>query len=365
MNKAARPADELGHRLLPRRSMLILGTGLGLGIAGCTADNSPAPPEPSASPTPQPEPLPGTVDGAALESSLAEFAYWTATVFEDDLSAADARLLSALQVTHRQHAAVLSAEDVFAVPGPLPSDSPTGSSSSTPSPSPSPSTLQPPIEIGDDLDAAFANLASLESTVAEGHQRLAVNPLPNQDHQLEEDQLRKLVLLWGSLAAAASGYAAACKRRVDPGKRVHGAERVAAVWPGPVEALQHVLQQTYAMIFGYQTAIAAMLGKDAERARSRLSALRNLRDELSGRLADGDHQVPSPHPAYQLPVQPTNGSKARKLLGRMEAGYLPHLGQWLGTETDDRTDPIESLIMTSESAGLWSPAIQVWPGWPT
>jgi hypothetical protein len=356
---ASRPVGTAGLRL-PRRSLLIFGAGLGLGLAGCSADSpGPSPAPPPVSPTP--DPLPGTVDGAALESSLASVAAWISSTFVEDLDSSDQRLLDFLQQAHTQHADALSASDPLAIPGPPPTPIPTTTGSPSPSAGTTPDTrVQPPIDVEDDLDDAFAALATMEADIADGHRRLALDPQADQDQQRQQ-----LSLLWGSLAAAGFSYADACQRRRDPGDALSGVQRVVVDLPEPVTVVQDLLEQVYAAIFGYQTAIAALSGDRGDHARARLGSLRDLRDQLSGQLADDDQDVPAPHAAYELPVQPTSSSKAGRLVGLLESRLQPYLGQWLATaEGSDRGDAVDNLISAAGEAQAWTAAVSVWPGWP-
>lgn len=342
------------NRPIGRRSLLIFGLAGGFGLASCTSPSELPDPEPSASATPTPDPLPGMVYAAADERRLAEFAEAMADTFADDLDTGDRRLLAALADAHHRHAAVLAAPDPLALPGPEPTPPPTSSPSARASGSPSASAPS----VGGNPHRAFERLAAMETDAAEGYRWYADPP------RGPEDQLGLLGLLWGSLAAASTMYAEACDRRRNPGREPVGVTRLPAELPSPTEAMHHVVAQCYPMIFGYQTAIAKLSGSRGDHARAVLSGYRDLRDVLSSELVGEEVDVPTARAAYELPVQPEDDASAAELLAIMERRMLPHLGQWLAT-AEDRTAALDAMINTARETQIWSPAIMVWPGWPT
>lgn len=187
-----------------------------------------------------------------------------------------------------------------------------------------------------------------------------------------------VVLLWGSLAAAAAGYASLCRWGTDPGATVIGRQRMAVRLPDRDTAIGNLLSQCYAIIFGYQSAIAYLSDERAEAARGRLGEYRELRDRLTGLLGDDKAAVPEPHAAYQLPVQPKSDSSAARLIGLMETRMLPYFGQWLATvdtagdttgdttgDADGRTQVLATMIAAVRYDLGWVPRINVWPGYPT
>ena len=324
-----------------RRAMLIFSGAVALSLTGCTQDgpqtsgrgrsSAPAPQ------TPTPTPVPGTVEAAERENDLAAFSAAALDRFEDRLSAADRNLLTNLRDAHLAHAAVLTQ------PNP---------------PAPSASTPAAPPALGHGPKAARARLKSLETKAAKAYSGLALSPTGPEDH------LGDLALLWASLATASTCYAAACSRGSNPGSEVVGDHRTNVAVAGPDTAVHDLLEQCYAIIFGYQTALAALSGSRADHARSRMAGYRDLRDQLADQLSDQRLPVPAPHAAYRLPVQPTSDTRSAQLIGRMESRMLPYLGQWLRTaSSDDRRRSLDTMIETAQDAQTWSPKIIVWPGY--
>ena len=174
------------------------------------------------------------------------------------------------------------------------------------------------------------------------------------------------MLLWGSLATAAAGYAALCSADTDPGPHVIGEQRVDVALPHANTAMANLLSQCYAIIFGYQTAIAYLTSARADAARDRLADYRGLRDRLAARLGDQKVAIPTAHAAYQLPVQPKSDTTATRLIGLMETRMLPYLGQWLATVDADGRSTVLGLLTSGAGYDLgWSPTVNVWPGYPT
>lgn len=336
-----------------RRAFLIFGAVTGLGLAGCSlvqpgsggSATSPAP-------APRPGPLPGTVAAAARENDLAAFAAAALDRFATRLRTADRDLLSRLRDAHLAHATVLKQQDPTSdgtLAGPHP----------TPTPAPDTASATPPV-LGHSPQDARLRLHRLESRASRSYAAVAATPTG------PADQLGRLALLWGSLAAASAGYATACGSSADPGPAVIGDHRMNVALPDRPTAMQNLVAQCYPMIFGYQTALAALSGPQADRARSGLSRYRELRDQLADQLTSEKLPVPVPAAAYRLPVQPTSAARATQLINRMETRILPYLGQWLATATPhDRPRAVQAMITTAKDRATWSAKIIVWPGYPT
>lgn len=322
--------------------MLIFSGTIALSLTGCTQDGpqtsgrgrstTPAPP------TPTPTPVPGTVEAAERENDLAAFAAAALDRFSDRLSDADRNLLTNLRDAHLAHAAVLAPQD------------PT---------TPAASASASPPALGHGPKAARAKLHSLEAKAAKTYGQLALSATG------AEDQLGTLALLWASLATASTCYADACSSGRNPGADVVGDHRQNVAAADPQTALHDLLEQCYAIIFGYQAALAALSGDRADHGRSRMAGYRDLRDQLADRLTDQKLPMPAPHAAYRLPVQPTSDARAAKLINLMETRMLPYLGQWVATSgPDDRQDALDTMITSAQDALVWSPKIIVWPGYP-
>jgi hypothetical protein len=201
-------------------------------------------------------------------------------------------------------------------------------------------------------------LAAYESRLADRHRARAVHPVGPTDRQ------GLLTLLWASLCAAAEACAAACADRDDPVRALVGDDRRPITLPDPTAAIQDVVAQCHAMIFGYQAAIPRLSGARGAQAADELARYRALRDALSARLDDQGRTVPEAHAAYQVSPAPTSASAAVTLIGSMETRMLPYLGLWAATAGGDRKSALDSLIETSRQTLSWSGAISVWPGWP-
>ncbi|QDP96280.1 DUF4439 domain-containing protein [Microlunatus elymi] len=354
-----------------RRSLLIMIVAGGLALAGCTGSGPLPTPSSSAPPSPTPTPLPGTVEAAATEDALAGYAHAMLTRY-DDLEAAGKRLITRIRDAHVAHAAVLNSTDPTAVPAPTSGASTPTSSATAPTGSATPPgeggsaaqpggcscSSQPTTPLPTSSTKALKTLRAMETKAAAAHRKRALAPTGPQD------QLPWLTLLWGSLSSAAASYAQALAEGLDPGEAPLQDHRVAVELPSATGAVQSLVEQCYAVIFGYQAALAKLSGSTADHARSSLAGYRDLRDQLSGWLTGQDTDVPAAHAAYRLPIQPTNSSRAAALIGTMEDQLLPFLGQWLATTEHDQQRALDTMITGSRNVGYWSDKINLWPGWP-
>ncbi|WP_195909141.1 DUF4439 domain-containing protein [Microlunatus sp. Gsoil 973] len=357
-----------------RRKFLSFGVSLGVGavgvgfgavgLAGCTGDRLPGPdrPDPSAAipPTPTPTQLPGTVESATRETDLAIFAATALRRFRGELTIAQRHLLVCLRDAHRGHAAVLGRVDPLAPDGSTTTPNPTtpATPAGTPTPTTDASAGRP--SVGHSPKAALAELRTLESRATKAYAALAESAAG------PEDQQAGLVLLWGSLAAASAGYLTACRHGTDPGPGVIGDHRLNVIIPDQQTAVANLLRQCYAIIFGYQSAIAQLSGDRVDTASTRLAGYRDLRDRLAAQLDDQQARVPAAAAAYRLAVQPTSAGRAARLIAIMETRMLPFLGQWLATvDKADRSATLATMIRTADHTVEWSPKITVWPGYPT
>lgn len=354
------------RRPINRRTALATLVSGGLLLTGCTGGVD-LPGRPSPSPSPTPTPLPGTTEATLLENDLAARCEEILGTFSDRLDRTERALLTKITDAHRAHAAVLERTDPVQLPDPTPSPAPTSTAPATETPAgtasaePSASGSAAPPPIGDNPKQAFDGLREMEHRAARSYRVLAREP------EGPQDQLRRLAQLWGSLATAAASYREACRRRENSGSELLGTRRLTAQLPDETTAVQDVVAQTHAIIYGYQTAIAALSERTEERARGQLTDARVLRDRLSAWLVEHDSDVPVADPGYDLPVKPTGPGKASRLISTMERRLLPYLGQWLATAEDeqDRKDAVSTMINTARTDVIWSGRITVWPGWPT
>lgn len=340
---------------LDRRRLLIGAGAAALAVGGCSdresTTRSPASgagTSTSGSTTAAP---PGAEHGAQTEADLADFATAVLHRWDQKLSHADKRLLTLLASAHRTHAAVLHRSDPTATDR---SDRPTATAS--------PSGTATPGHIGSSTKKSLAKLQSLEQSGAHQHRARALKPGGPDDHRAA------LSLLWGSLSVAATGYAATLAEGKARKPRAAARHRKHRHLPDHDHAIQHLVTQTDALIFGFQTALGHLDRKSAKRAQHRMARYRKLRDSASIWLDDHKLDVPQPKPAYRLPVQPTTSRHAAALISTLELAMLPYLGQWMATSptTGGRTKALHALDHAVSSADTWSRADQVlvWPGWP-
>lgn len=346
-----------GGRSLTRRRLLgqalvstsaLAAVALLPGLTGCTPSDpridavSPAPsghlnrttpPSPS-SPASAPV-TPGTDETAASEQALADLA---AAILagppRSKLTTAQRRTLTAVRDGHRQHAAALR--------------SPATSAGTPGSPSPGLAKLS--------VKKSLLLLAGREQQQA-GRLRRGALAADGGD-----------ALLRGSMMVAATGYAGALRGRREVAS-------VASARPGPataavsdVAALQSVVRQLHALVYGYQVALGQLSASSppGRRALAALAARRGLRDRLAQILLDRSAAVPAAAGAYVPLVQPTTAHKSQVLIRRMETAFEPFCGLWLASaaRADDRRLALESLADTAAAAQEWGAAVRPWPGWP-
>ena len=346
-----------------RRGLLLAGLGVGMGIgapglAGCTlADprvdgpGGPAPQPGSGAPTsgaepaqpgaasPAPAPtLPGSSESAAVELRLARRAVeLLALGSEGGVTGARRRLLRGLRAAHLAHADVLRGPDPTAraaAPTPIPAPSPSATSAS--------------------LARGLRRLAAAENAAAEAHRRTAVG------------SSGYAALLFGSLAASATAFAAVSQSRRPP--PVAGpASPVPMPLLSDVAATQEMLRQLHAMIYGYQLALGRLkVGSDAhDRAVARLREHRVLRDRITAQLIGRSAEVPVSEVAYATPVQPRSAGTATRLLRIIETALAPFCGVWLAAMPTpaERSRALGALVRCTTVSRYWGAWIDSWPGW--
>jgi hypothetical protein len=308
-------------------------------LAGCSSSepvvdapiNTPPPSNPLASATASPSPTAAESHpsaGAAPEQALAALA---AAILggprREQLSKDRRTLLTFVRNAHTAHAR--------AIANPLPS--------------------QAPVKLGGrSVGSSLALLARRESAAAGRYRGVAVKST-GQD-----------ALLWGSLSVASGSFAATLTLANPPGIRP-----VAA--PKPVEmlsevaAVQEMVRQLHAMVYGYQLAIGKLkvLSKTRPRAERELLSTRVFRDRLIAWLRKRSAEVPAAEPAYVPSVVPRNAATAGKLIMRMHTALQPFCGLWLaGAESQaDRTQALSALGSEVKIARSWGAPLGAWPGW--
>jgi hypothetical protein len=322
---------------------MIIGLGLAAPtltmpwLAGCTADDptvdspSPAPGSPSfatASPTPTPAASSPSAGAAAPEQALAALA---AAILvgpnRKQLSKDRRQLLTFLRNAHIAHAKAIA----------------------------NPPPKAAPVKIGGrSLNSSLA-LLSRHETSAAGHYRSAALKAKGSD-----------ALLWGSLSVAAGSFAAAIGSTNPPATRPV-ADRDPVEVLSEVVAVQELVRQLHAIVYGYQLAIGNLkvLSSQRPKAERELLAQRLFRDRLIAWLKKHSADVPAAEPAYVPSVVPRNAATAGKLIMRMQTALQPFCGLWLAASATraDRQRALTALTSAMKTARSWGAPLGAWPGW--
>lgn len=254
------------------------------------------------------------------------------------LSAAQRTMVTAVRDTHSQHSAALrSATPTSRPTAPLPPASATSS------------------------ELAALTLKQSLSLLARGEARQAT--------RLRRAALGDVgysALLWGSMMVVADAFADTVSTSPAPVDAAPGARRpMPAV--SDVEALQSMLRQLHAVIYGYQLALGRLQASSREgrRAMAALKAHRTLRDELTQVLLSRSATVPAAEPAYVPTVEPTTAERSGRLIRGMETALEPFCGLWLASagRPADRSLALDTLAATAARGRSWGAPVTVWPGW--
>jgi hypothetical protein len=351
--------EEGGRDGLPptsRRGLLSAGLGL-LAVAavpalgGCTPSDpridsdgrrrSPTPDRrsPSGPASPTTVASPGL---AAGEQSLADLAGGILVgVHRAQLSASRRKVLAAVREAHLQHVAAL--DSATPADRPLPAD---------PAPTPTPLTGS---RARASLPSVLAVLAQSERSQAERWRRAALAATGSA------------ALVSGSLSVAATSYSTAVTASTPVPTAVARRPHSLTAALSDVEALQQMVAQLHAIVYGYQLALGHLSPATSEGRRAAVSLRRRkaLRDRLEQALTDRAASVPAAAGAYVPSVAPTSAARASRLVRQMETALLPFCGLWLAsaTRTADRTDALGTLTATEATARAWGAPLTVWPGW--
>ena len=308
-------------------------------LAGCSSGepvvdapiSTPPPSNPSANATASPSPTAAESHpsaGAAPEQALAALA---AAVLggprRQQLSKDRRTLLAFVRNAHTAHAR--------AIANPLPS--------------------QAPVKLGgQSVSSSLALLARRESAAAGRYRGVALKSAGRD------------ALLWGSLSVASSSFAAALSSANPPGIRPVAAPKPVEVL-SEVAAVQEMVRQLHAMVYGYQLAIGKLkvLSKTRPRAERELLSTRVFRDRLIAWLRKRSAEVPAAEPAYVPSVVPRNAATAGKLIMRMHTALQPFCGLWLAAAEShaDRTQALSALGSEVKIARSWGAPLGAWPGW--
>lgn len=344
-----RPASDLRlTRRRDRREFLLLSfrfsaTASLVTLTACTLSDPriDAPPQ-SVEPDPTPTPAPtftGAEAGAANEHRLAAIAGSIVARHRQVLSAEQRLLFDGIRDAHVQHQDTLR------------SDRPTDRPTPPPPPANPPPALNPVRDLS--LPNSVALLIAQERALATRHQQAALRSTGLS------------ALLWGSMAVAAESFAAGA---ADPRPFIAPRPRRPAVLLSDVEAIQEMVRQLHAAVYGYQLAIGKLPAASKRRARA-VTSLREhriLRDRLISGLNQRSAAVPVPEVAYVPSPNPTDPDTASTLIQRLETAQQPFCGLWLAAATtaDDRALALSMLRSTSRTALAWGASLGIWPGWP-
>ena len=309
-------------------------------LAGCSSSESavdapistPATSNPPASATASPSPTGveshPSAGAAAPEQALAALAAAILVGPQRQQLSKDRRtLLTFVRNAHTAHAS--------AIANPLPSQS--------------------PVKLGgQSLSSSLALLARRESAAAGRYRGVALKSTGRD------------ALLWGSLSVSSGSFAAAINLANPPGVRTVAAPRPVEVL-SEVAAVQEMVRQLHAMVYGYQLAIGKfkLLSKTRPQAERELLATRIFRDRLIAWLRKRSAEVPAAEPAYAPSVVPRNAATAGRLIRRMHTALQPFCGLWLAAAASqaDRAQALSALGSAVKIARSWGAPLGAWPGW--
>ena len=296
-----------------------------------TTPSDPSPSPATTSPTSAQSPTPGSSEtepdaSGRTAQSLASLAdRITASRQGRALTQQQRTLLTFLVDAHQAHA------EARGLPGPVP-------------PGPRLETTS--------LRRSLRLLARRESAAADRYRQAA----------LSSSGLDALVL--GSMSVAAATYADGVTDSDPPSVRAVRAPEPAALL-SDVEAVQQLVAQLHAMIYGYQLAIGRLpvLSSRRPRAIRELRAHRILRDRHIAWLTKRKAQVPVAKPAYVPTTIPRDAATSGRLIRQMQTAFQPFCGLWLAAAGDaDRKSALAQLKTTTNRALAWGAPLQAWPG---
>lgn len=331
--------------MLSRRDVLRLGALSLVGpsvLAGCALSNptvddpnasstltpSSTPAATSASPTPSATPtVTGAPAAAAAEERLAALA--SAILggpHRKSLSGRQRTLLRFVAATHTSHAAALA-----------------------------PRSPAPPPKIGQlSLKQSLALLGRREAAAGKAYGHSALSSRGRD------------ALLWGSWSVASASIASVVTAAKPPGvTAVHG-HRPAALL-SDVEAVQELVGQLHAVVYGYQVALGHLpvLGKPHARAVRELLETRLRRDRLIAWLQRRSATVPAAEPAYVPSTVPHGAASSAKLIRQLQVALQPFCGLWLAAAASnaDRQTALTTLRSVQGTARSWGAPLAAWPGY--
>jgi hypothetical protein len=202
------------------------------------------------------------------------------------------------------------------------------------------------------LGRSLRLLARRESAAADRHERDA----------LSSSGLEALEL--GSMSVAAATFAGVATDRDPPSARAVRTPAPTALL-SDVEAVQQLVAQLHAMVYGYQLAIGRLpvLHSRRPRAIRELEQHRIIRDRYIAWLNRREAEVPAAEPAYIPTTVPYNAATSSRLIRQMQTAFQPFCGLWLAAASDaDRPAALTQLRSTTDLALLWGAPLRAWPG---
>jgi len=285
---------------------------------------------PPGGPTPKPGITAADPSAVAQEQALAALA---AAILvgphHKQLSKDHRQLLTFLRNTHIAHARAIT----------------------NPLPSPAPARIG-----GMSLNSSLALLSRREGSAAGRYRSAALKAKGSE------------ALLWGSLSLAAASFAPAIGSSNPPSTRpVANREPVEVL--SEIAAIQELVRQLHAIVYGYQLALGKfkVLSRQRPKAERELLAQRIFRERLITWLRKHSADVPAAAPAYVPSVVPRNPATAGKLIMRMQTALEPFCGLWLAAAATqpDRQQALTALTNAMKTARSWGAPLAAWPGYST
>ncbi|HEU4908994.1 MAG TPA: DUF4439 domain-containing protein [Propionibacteriaceae bacterium] len=214
---------------------------------------------------------------------------------------------------------------------------------------------QAPVKLGgQSLNGALGMLARRETAAASRYRGTAL-----QAEGLD-------ALLWGSLSVASGSFATAIGAANPPRVRPIADQRPVEIL-SDVAAVQELVRQLHALVYGYQLAIGKMkvLSRQRSKAEQELLQQRIFRDRLITWLRRRSADVPAAEAAYVSSVVPRNPATAAKLIMQMQTALQPFCGLWLAAADGqaDRQQALSALAAAGKAARSWGAPLTAWPGW--
>jgi hypothetical protein len=130
-------------------------------------------------------------------------------------------------------------------------------------------------------------------------------------------------------------------------------------------AVQALVAQLHAVVYGYQLAIGRMpvAGDRDDQAVDELRQHRIRRDRMISWLRRRDAEVPVPEPAYRPSVEVRDGPTGIRLIRTMLVALQPFAGIWLASANDPEREWALSFFRTTVVlARGWGAPLPIWPG---